>query len=103
MSDEIKLRKGTAASWANVNPVLATGEPGFESDTKKLKFGDGSAAWNDLAYFALDGGDLDVRILSINSQFDFGGTTINMNDHFEEGTQPIALTGETGEELIVPE
>ena len=103
MSDEIKLRKGTAASWASVNPVLAAGEPGFESDTKKLKFGNGSAAWNDLAYFALDGGNLDVRTLSINSQFDFGGTTINMNDHFDEGAQPVALTGETGETIIVPE
>lgn len=103
MSDEIKLRKGTAAAWKSVNPVLAAGEPGFESDTKKLKFGDGTTVWNDLAYFALDGGNLDVRTLSINSQFTFGGTTINMNDHFDAGTPPIALTGKTGDTIIVPE
>jgi hypothetical protein len=47
----IKLRRGTAAEWAAQNPVLAQGEPGWERDTKKLKLGDGSTAWNSLPYF----------------------------------------------------
>lgn len=46
----IQLRRGTAAEWANVNPVLASGEPGVEVDTSKLKVGDGSTAWADLPY-----------------------------------------------------
>lgn len=46
----IQFRKGTAAQWTSVNPVLDSGEPGFESDTNKLKFGDGTTAWNSLAY-----------------------------------------------------
>ena len=41
---DIKMRKGTAAAWASANPVLSAGEPGFETDTKKLKLGNGSTA-----------------------------------------------------------
>lgn len=46
----IQLRRGTASQWTSANPVLAAGEPGFESDTNKAKIGDGSTAWNSLAY-----------------------------------------------------
>lgn len=45
-----KLKRGTAARWAEVNPVLAQGEPGFVYDMNKLKIGDGVTAWNDLPY-----------------------------------------------------
>lgn len=50
MADRIKLRRDTAANWTSVNPVLADGEIGFERDTLKLKVGNGSTAWNSLAY-----------------------------------------------------
>jgi hypothetical protein len=46
----IQLRQGTAAQWTSANPVLATGEPGFETDTNKFKLGDGTTAWASLAY-----------------------------------------------------
>lgn len=42
------LRRGTAAEWAQVNPVLEQGEPGFAYDTKEFKIGDGITPWNDL-------------------------------------------------------
>ena len=45
-----RLRRGTSDAWTRVNPVLLYGEPGFEKDTNKLKIGDGTHAWNDLAY-----------------------------------------------------
>jgi hypothetical protein len=47
---KIQLRRGTAAQWASVNPTLSSGEPGMETDTLKLKIGDGATAWNSLAY-----------------------------------------------------
>ena len=47
----ILLRRDTAANWQSVNPVLAQGELGVETDTGKAKLGDGTTAWNDLAYF----------------------------------------------------
>jgi hypothetical protein len=46
----IKLRRGTAAEWTDANPVLASGEPGFETDTEKLKIGNGSDDWATLPY-----------------------------------------------------
>ena len=50
MPVQIQLRNGTAAQWTAANPTLAAGEVGIESDTKKQKFGDGTTAWNSLAY-----------------------------------------------------
>jgi len=51
MSVTIKLRKGLASEWAaNDNIVLASGEPGFEIDTGRLKIGNGSSAWSALNY-----------------------------------------------------
>jgi hypothetical protein len=50
MSVQIKLRRDTAANWVIVNPVLAAGEPGVETDTLKWKFGDGTTHWNQLNY-----------------------------------------------------
>ena len=45
-----KLKRGTAARWAEVNPILAQGEPGFILDENRLKIGDGITAWSDLPY-----------------------------------------------------
>lgn len=50
MTVRIRLRRGLAAGWASSNPILATGELGYESDTGKAKVGDGSTAWNSLVY-----------------------------------------------------
>ncbi len=50
----IQLRRATAAYWTTSNPVLRRGEPGFEIDTLKLKIGNGSTAWNSLAYLTPD-------------------------------------------------
>lgn len=47
---KIQVRKGTAAQWTSANPVLLSGEIGYETDTLKLKFGDGTTAWTSLAY-----------------------------------------------------
>lgn len=48
---QIQIRRDTAADWTTNNPVLAEGEPGYETDTGKIKYGDGSTAWNSLAYW----------------------------------------------------
>ncbi len=50
MTAVIKKRRGTAAAWTSANPVLAAGEEGFETDTRKSKVGDGSTAWTSLLY-----------------------------------------------------
>ena len=50
MSIIIQTRRDTAANWRSVNPVLADGELGYESDTGKFKVGDGVLQWNNLDY-----------------------------------------------------
>jgi hypothetical protein len=46
----IQIRRGTAAQWTSANPTLTAGEQGFETDTGKVKIGNGSTAWNSLGY-----------------------------------------------------
>jgi hypothetical protein len=46
---QIQIRRGTAAQWSSANPVLASGEFGYETDTGKFKIGDGTTAWNSIA------------------------------------------------------
>lgn len=46
----IKTRRDTAANWTSTNPTLAAGEAGLETDTKLVKYGDGTTAWNSLGY-----------------------------------------------------
>ncbi len=52
MTYTIKLRRDTAADWVFTNPILSEGEPGYELDTNKLKFGDGVHTWTELPYFS---------------------------------------------------
>ena len=40
-----------AAVWAELNPILLAGEIGVESDTRRIKVGDGETPWNDLLYW----------------------------------------------------
>ena len=46
----IQFKRGIASRWAELNPVLQAGEPGFVTDENRLKVGDGIPAWNDLPY-----------------------------------------------------
>lgn len=45
-----QLRGGAAALWALRDPVLAEREPGIETDTGRMKFGDGVTPWGRLPY-----------------------------------------------------
>jgi len=53
MAVSILLRRGTAAEWTASNPILLEGEVGVETDSKKLKVGDGLTVWASLPYITL--------------------------------------------------
>jgi hypothetical protein len=53
MPVRFQLRRDTSTSWSSINPTLEPGEPGLETDTFKLKIGDGATTWNSLAYYPL--------------------------------------------------
>lgn len=67
---EIRVRRGTSTEWTEMNPVLGPGEPGYETDTRKVKFGDGSTPWAGLGYLTPvlagggDGGTDDEALLA---------------------------------------
>ena len=50
MTVQIQWRRDTAANWTSANPVLLSGEVGYETDTNQFKIGNGSTAWASLAY-----------------------------------------------------
>jgi hypothetical protein len=53
MAEQIQLRRGTAALWTASNTLLGQGEPGYETDTGKLKIGDGVTTWGSLPYYGI--------------------------------------------------
>lgn len=63
MAVQIQFRRDTAANWASVNPILATGELGLVTDTLQYKIGDGTTAWSSLSYAQLNG-EFDAVILN---------------------------------------
>lgn len=52
MIRRMQQRRGTESDWTTANPILASGEFGFETDTGKFKIGNGNTAWTGLNYFA---------------------------------------------------
>jgi hypothetical protein len=52
----IQLKRGTAARWLVVDPVLLDGQPGCETDTGQMKMGDGVRKWSELDYVGTAGG-----------------------------------------------
>jgi hypothetical protein len=50
MPKTLQLRRDSAADWTSNNPTLSEGEIGYETDTGKVKIGDGSTTWTSLDY-----------------------------------------------------
>ena len=48
----LRARVDTAAGWTSDDPTLESGMIGIESDTGRMKRGDGSTAWTSLGYVA---------------------------------------------------
>jgi hypothetical protein len=52
---QLQFRRGLSTQWTSNNTVLADGEMGIETDTSFFKIGNGSTAWNSLAYGGIRG------------------------------------------------
>ncbi len=46
----VRIKRDTASDWTAANIVLADGQLGYETDTGRVKVGNGATAWNSLAY-----------------------------------------------------
>lgn len=50
----MQQKRGLASRWTSTNPILLAGEIGVETDTNKMKVGDGVTQWNSLGYTKVD-------------------------------------------------
>lgn len=101
MGVRIQLRNDLATNWTTKNPILAQGEIGIESDSRKLKIGDGTTTWNHLIYYQFGdalgylqnggytgtGQDLKDEIDAIS-----GGIGVELQAHLINYTNPHQVT-----------
>jgi len=92
MSVRIQLRRDTAANWASTNPTLTQGEPGYETDTGKIKYGDGSTAWNSLSYASLTSSDIGVTVQGYDADTaKYDDTTANFTGTLQNNGSSVLL------------
>lgn len=65
----LQFKRGLSKNWAKYEGILLAGEPGFETDTGKLKIGNGIDKWADLPYVG-DGGTAS-SVFNASTHFDF--------------------------------
>ena len=87
---QIQIRRGTASQWTSTNPTLASGEQGYETDTGKMKIGNGSTAWNSLSY-AITGAN--GTVTSITAGTGLSGGTITSTGTIAIDSTVATLTG----------
>lgn len=84
LNTHIVLRNDTSENWKTSNPILLKGEAGYETDTRKLKFGDGITAYNDLPY-------------TIDADSGGGGTELNDAETYTlENLRVMNIQAESG-------
>lgn len=71
----IQFRRDTASNWTSNDPTLLMGELGIETDTYKIKMGDGTTAWSSLGYLDINDPPYVGPIGGSNSGFIAGGQT----------------------------
>lgn len=90
----LQHRRDTAANWTSTNPILTSGEIGFETDTLKFKVGNGSTAWASLKYSqdaSLLNGTASITSITTTGDVTAGGFLKSTNSQGDEGGQ-IDLT-----------
>lgn len=93
MATKIQWRRATAANWTSTNPILLSGEVGYETDTAKIKIGDGSTAWTGLSYFA--GSGLGSVVEDLTPQL---GGALDAQNYNVTGVDKIAYSIADGDE-----
>lgn len=108
ISVKLRTRYDTAANWISNNPVLLSGELGIESDTLKMKVGNGSTSWISLAYLLNRDTFQAATTITVNTIASPAlGTVANNSEYRCTNTSPstapsmtIASIASTGTELV---
>jgi hypothetical protein len=95
----IQIKRGTASNWYDKNPVLKNGELGIETDTKKIKLGNGTNQWRSLAYVNVVPSDLANTIgsyLEVSEKGEPGGlATLNLSGVIPDSQIPSTIARDT--------
>ena len=88
---QLQMRRGTAADWTSADPVILSGEIGYETDTGFWKWGDGVTAWTSLTYDHQFGGDVNIAGLLNGRTIGTDGATLDAHIadatiHFTQAT-----------------
>jgi hypothetical protein len=86
----IQFRRGDSITWENENPVLASGEPGFNSTDNTIKIGDDTTNWNNLPIL-FSGTYLQNLIEDTTPQL---GGDLDLNNNNILGSGNIDITGD---------
>ena len=87
---KIQLRRDTAANWTTNNPTPASGEPCFETDTGKLKIGDGVTAYNNLPYQG-DSGSTPTNMVTMDTDQTITGKKVFLQPNSANKGLDVAL------------
>jgi hypothetical protein len=91
----IQIRRGTAAQWTSANPTLASGEWGLETDTGKVKIGDGTTAWNSEPY--IGAGDVTLTGTQTLTNKTLTDPKINLAFDAQTGTTYTTVIDDNGQ------
>ena len=99
----LRFKRGKSTSWTEKNILLYAGEPGFETDTGKIKIGNGIDRWNDLPY--VNSGEQEIYNAETHYEFPAIGNvnviykaeTEKKLYQWNEDTYDYEVIGSTGE------
>jgi hypothetical protein len=109
LNNLIALRKGTNNDWTNSDPILSSGEPGFDLSNNQLKIGDGVSSWSTLKpvnynlnnYDIVGSGNINISgVLTANSGLFSSGLNISNQivdtiASFDSGKNVVSLNTTT--------
>jgi hypothetical protein len=87
VNDLITFRKGTSSAWTSANPILASGEPGYDLTNEILKIGDGVSSWSGLSPVGVG---LNNLVEDLSPQL---GGNLDLNNRNITGTGNINING----------
>jgi len=105
MPYRILLRRDLSLTWNYNDPVLMSGEQGYETDTRKMKIGDGQTPWSQLPYYiGLTGPKGDQGVTGITGGTGATGEKGATGDPGTPGTPgtPGGPPGPTGADSNIP-
>lgn len=93
----VQLRRSTLAQWTAANPVLLAGEAGYETDTGRLRIGDGATPFLSLPFASIGAGALNAALADYLDKATFDPQGVHGNAFARAnhtGTQPAStITG----------